>query len=64
MTDTLHCQNCEKEIESTDDLERVEAPEVEPDGDGGFSLHGNDDLFLCRGCKKPMGVGRRTGDSD
>lgn len=64
MADTVHCPNCETEIESTDDLERVEAPEVEPDGDGGFSLYGNNDLFLCQGCKEPMGVGRSTGESE
>ena len=58
----LECSDCGTEIESTDDLEQTELPEVEAD-DGGVSLYGNRDLFLCSGCKKPLGVGRGGSDS-
>jgi hypothetical protein len=52
------CPECGNEIESTADLERTEVPEIETDDNNEFSLHDNRDLFLCSGCKKPMGVGR------
>jgi len=59
MTDTLSCPECEKEIESTDDLEEGgEIAEIETDDDGSVSLFENHDLFLCEGCKKPLGVSR------
>lgn len=58
MADELTCSECGNEIESTDDLEREEVNTVEVEDDGSFSLHGNDDLFLCESCKEPMGVGR------
>lgn len=58
----LECSDCGTEIESTDDLEQTELPEVEAD-DSSVSLYGNTDLFLCSGCKKPLGVGRSGSDS-
>lgn len=62
MTDELVCPECNEEFESTDDLEQTEVPELSVDETGDVRLHGNADLFLCRGCKKPMGVGRTKGD--
>lgn len=53
----MECPECGNEIESTEDLEQTEVPEFETDDDS-FSLHGSTDLFLCSGCRKPMGVGR------
>lgn len=63
MSDSLTCSECGKDIESTDDLERTEVPAVETDEDGSVSLYGNDDLYLCSGCKKPLGVGRSQADN-
>jgi len=57
MADTLTCSECDKQIESADELEREETTEIEVEDDGSFSLYGNDDLFLCKSCKKPLGVG-------
>lgn len=58
MADKLTCSECNKQIESADELERQETNEIEVEDDGSFSLYGNDDLFLCKSCKKPLGVGR------
>lgn len=59
MTAELNCPSCDRTIESTDDLETGESvPEVETNEDGSFQLFSNRDLFLCSGCKNPMGVGR------
>lgn len=63
MADELTCSECGKQIESTDDLEREEVHGIEVADDKSFDLHGSDDLFLCSGCRKPMGVGR-SGSSD
>lgn len=62
MSDDLTCTECGTEIESTEDLERTAVPEIETDEDGGVNPYGNNDLFLCSGCKKPLGVGRRQTD--
>lgn len=41
-----------------DELEKDhEVAEIEADDDG-FNHYGNRDLFLCKGCKEPLGVGR------
>lgn len=54
------CSECGDEIDSLDDLERQDVEEIEPKDDGSFSLYGNKhDLFLCKGCRNPMGVGKR-----
>lgn len=59
MGDTLHCPDCETEIDSADDLETSsDVPEVDVEEDGSFSLFENRDLFLCKSCKRPLGVGR------
>jgi len=57
MTDELTCTECGADIESADDLDRQEIDELEVDQDGSFSLYGNNDLYLCKSCKKPLGVG-------
>ena len=62
MTDELVCPECGEEAKSTDDLEQTAVPEVSENEDGGVSLHSNADLFLCSGCKEPMGVGRNRAD--
>lgn len=56
--ENTECPECGKQIESTEDLEQTEVPEIQTDDDDNFSLHGSTDLFLCSGCRKPMGVGR------
>lgn len=60
MADTLTCPDCEKEIETTDDLEAAEElTEIERDG-GTVSPYQDKtgDLFLCGGCKRPLGFER------
>lgn len=57
MGDTIDCPECETTIESADDLEKHEDIHDIDIEDDEFSLHGNRDLFLCKGCKKPLGVG-------
>lgn len=56
---TQECPECGTEIESADDLEQTEVPEIETDKENGVTVYENTDLYLCGGCKKPMGVGRR-----
>lgn len=59
MSDTLSCPECDEEIESTDQLETGEqVPEIEEDDDGSLTLFQNHDLFLCKNCKKPLGMSR------
>lgn len=59
MAETLSCPECEKEIESTDDLEEGgKIAELETDDDGSVTLFENHDLFLCKDCKKPLGMSR------
>ena len=58
MSETLSCPDCGEEIESAADLEVEGAvTEIETD-DGGIHLFENRDLFRCKGCRKPLGVGR------
>jgi hypothetical protein len=59
MSNTLNCPECGTDIDSTDDLEAAdEVTEIEPDEDGSFQLYENHDLFLCKSCRKPLGVSR------
>jgi len=59
MGDTLSCPECGEEVDSEEQLEREhDVPEVEIDDDGGVTLFENRDLFLCKNCKKPLGMSR------
>lgn len=58
MSQGESCPECGEAIESSADLETETVPEIEVEDDGSFDLYGNTDLYLCKGCKKPMGVGR------
>ncbi|MEF8821989.1 MAG: hypothetical protein V5A52_06905 [Halovenus sp.] len=60
MGDTLTCDNCGQEIESADDLEEHEVPEIETKKDGSLNLWGNNNLYLCKNCRRPLGVSRRS----
>jgi len=60
MADTLTCPDCDREIESTEDIEKSEEiTEIETEG-GTVSPYrdGTGDLFLCGGCKRPLGFER------
>lgn len=60
MADTLTCPDCEKEIETRDDLEAgEEITEIETVNQAISPYKdrtGN--LFLCGGCKRPLGFER------
>jgi hypothetical protein len=59
MGDTLTCEECGEEVDSIDDLEEGhEVAEIESDDDGSITLFQNHDLFLCKNCKKPLGMSR------
>lgn len=59
MGDTLTCPECGAEAESVEDVGTVEVPEIEVEGEGhSFNLFGNRDLFLCKDCKRPLGMPR------
>ncbi|MEF8812229.1 MAG: hypothetical protein V5A55_00175 [Halovenus sp.] len=59
MGDTLSCPECGEEVESAEELEtQHDVPEVEVDDDGSLTLFENNDLFLCKNCKKPLGMPR------
>ena len=60
MGDTLTCDECGNEIESADDLEQTEITEVEPQENGKLNLYGRTNLFLCKECRKPLGVTPRS----
>jgi len=56
MEGSLTCSECGNEVESTDDLEVEEGiAEIEVGRDGSVTLFENHDLFLCKGCKNPLG---------
>lgn len=60
MADELECPECDKTIESTDELEQAEEiTEIETDG-GDVNPYRDEtgDLFLCSGCKRPLGFKR------
>ncbi|WP_254767862.1 hypothetical protein [Salinilacihabitans rarus] len=59
MTDELTCPGCGNTAESKAHLEEAhEVAELEFDGEE-IALYGNRNLFLCRSCKRPLGVGER-----
>lgn len=59
MGDTLTCPECGNEAESIEELDAEhEVPEVDVQDDGSISLFENHDLFLCEGCKAPLGFGK------
>lgn len=61
MAEKIDCPECGNEVESTDDLETGgEVREMEAD-DSSVTLFQNHDLFLCKGCKKPLGFERSSG---
>jgi len=60
MAETLTCPDCDKEIETTADLEESEEiTEIETDGET-VSPYADKtgNLFLCGGCKRPLGFER------
>jgi len=56
MGDTMSCEECGNEAKSSDDLEKTEVAEITVDTTE-VNQKGKKDLFLCKECKKPMGVG-------
>jgi len=59
MAESLTCPECGVEVESAEQLvAEHEVTEVEIEEDDSFNLFENRDLFLCKDCKKPLGVGR------
>jgi len=60
MASDLTCSSCGTEIDSADDVKREELPAIDHDEESdSFSLYGDsENLFLCAGCSKPLGVGR------
>ncbi|WP_049906709.1 hypothetical protein [Halorubrum tebenquichense] len=59
MSDTITCPECGEEVDSVEQLEEGhEVPEIEVEDDGSFSLFRNRDLFLCKNCKNPLGMGK------
>ena len=58
MADSFSCPECGKQVEPSDDLTEQKIDEVDVEDEGKITLYGNRDLFLCKECKTPMGVGR------
>lgn len=59
MSDTITCSECGSTAESTDDLDIEQSvAEVETKKGGSFNLFEKRDLFLCTGCRNPLGVSR------
>lgn len=60
MADTMSCPDCGNEIESTDDLEAGEELTEVATENGTVSPYRDrtGDLFLCGGCKRPLGFKR------
>jgi hypothetical protein len=59
-TDTIECPDCGAEIDSEDQVDVQEVSEIESKPRGGIGYgSGTNNLFLCKSCKNPLGVGRR-----
>jgi hypothetical protein len=59
MSNELTCPECGETAESIDDLEEGgEVTEVEAGERGSLNLYENRDLFLCKNCRKPLGISR------
>jgi DNA-directed RNA polymerase subunit RPC12/RpoP len=59
MTEQIDCPECGSEIESDDDIDTDSIQEMDA-SDNSVTLYGNRDLYRCKNCKKPLGVGRST----
>jgi hypothetical protein len=58
MADKLTCPGCGETVESAEHLEKAhDVPEVQIK-DGEIHLYENRNLFMCKSCKKPLGVGK------
>lgn len=61
MGDTITCPECGDEAESIEELEEAhkhEVPTFDVDEDGEFTVYGNNDLYMCKNCKNPLGTSR------
>lgn len=60
MADTMTCPDCGKNIETADDLEEGEELTEIATEEGTISPYSDKtgDLFLCGGCKRPLGFER------
>ncbi|MFC4439309.1 MULTISPECIES: hypothetical protein [Natrialbaceae] len=58
MESELNCPECETAIRSKDQLEEGHEVSELAFEDDGISLYGNRNLFLCKNCKRPLGVDR------
>jgi Fe2+ or Zn2+ uptake regulation protein len=59
MTNTIECPDCGATIDSEDQLEVEEVPELQRRQGGIGYGDATQNLFLCKKCRKPLGVGRR-----
>lgn len=52
------CPKCGKEHETLDDYEKTTVDEIGEADDGSIDVYGGKtDLYLCSGCREPMGTG-------
>jgi DNA-directed RNA polymerase subunit RPC12/RpoP len=59
-TDTIECPDCGAEIDSEDQVDVEEVSEIESRPRGGIGYGpATKNLYLCKNCKKPLGVGNR-----
>lgn len=60
-SDSVECPDCGAQIESEEHVEVQEVSEIESRPKGGIGYgEATSDLFLCKNCKKPLGVGKRS----
>ncbi len=59
-TETIDCPECGATFESLDEMDTEEVTEIETRPRGGIGYgEATRDLYLCRDCRKPLGIGRR-----
>ncbi|AUV81966.1 hypothetical protein C2R22_10165 [Salinigranum rubrum] len=59
-TETIDCPECGATIESLDEMDAEEVPEIETRSRGGIGYgEATRNLYLCKSCRKPLGIGRR-----
>jgi DNA-directed RNA polymerase subunit RPC12/RpoP len=59
-TDHITCPECGEEIGSTDEMDVEEVQEIRSKPRGGIGYgDATRNLYLCKNCRKPLGVGTR-----
>jgi DNA-directed RNA polymerase subunit RPC12/RpoP len=61
--DSIQCPECGETIESMTQMDTEEVQEITSKPKGGLGYgEATQNLYLCKNCRKPLGVGARGGE--